>query len=295
MSDPTALLQEFTTAVSNDDLGEAGQAAERLQNEYEARQRQENRRLQQALLIRDRTPVSDKERLAAHKHIQTSLTTQITRASYLLVTGVFLSYPEQQDRQEVQNTANALKAREAELNDSVQTVESIINEANLPPTVAVLAVQKPDRPAVREAFDLNLTIGNVGNKPAKSVRLETRGDAGISVDPPPATVGVLDNGTDTTQELTLMGQQVGSYTLSFVISSNNAGSAKEQVDVNITKKGASTTTQGTPGDQGEFAPLRFENHPDWLPMAGGAGALGLGAGAYGYLRKNSDEQGEDGR
>jgi len=38
-----------------------------------------------------------------------------------------------------------------------------------------------------------------------------------------------------------------------------------------------------------------DNFPDWLPMAGGAGALGLGAGAYGYLKNGSNEQGEDGR
>ena len=39
----------------------------------------------------------------------------------------------------------------------------------------------------------------------------------------------------------------------------------------------------------------FNNLSDWLPVAGGAGALGLGAGAYRYLKNGSDEQGEDGR
>lgn len=142
---------------------------------------------------------------------------------------------------------------------------------------------------VSEKVKLTIVISNVGDEPARGVQLETRGDTGIEIDPPPVSIGALDIGVNSTHDASFVGKKPGRYSLEFKLSADNTASATEQVHLAVYSEEALVRSQNGSAEQGQFPEVGSEDIPDWLPVAGGA-ALGFGAGAYGYLKDDSDER-----
>jgi hypothetical protein len=209
-----------------------------------------------------------------------------------MTTATFLEYPEEIDKRKVQVTADELTSRESDLEESVTAVAAIINEADLPATVDILAVQTPENPVlVGGKVELTIVIGNVGGEPARGVQLETQGDSGIEIDPPPVSVGALDVETNSSYDFALTSEQPGKHTFRFNLSADNTESATERTFVNVYPEEAFASSQNDSADQGQFPGVDPQDLPDWLPAVGAGGVLGLGAGAYGYLK--SDREGRN--
>lgn len=292
MTDPSTLLPRFKTAISNNDIEAAERIAERLRKTYEDRKSDRQRRLRQSLLVRDGFAASRDQQRTAREHVRTSAATELAWSSFLMTTATFLEYPEEIDKRKVQVTADELTSRESDLEESVTAVASIIDEADLPAAVDILAVQTPENPVlVGGKVELTIVIGNVGGEPARGVQLETQGDSGIEIDPPPASIGALDVETSSSYDFAIAGEEPGKYTLRFNLSAGNTESATERTLVNVYSEGAFASSRNGSTDQGPFSGVDSRDLPDWLLAVGAGGALGLGAGAYGYLK--SDREGRN--
>jgi uncharacterized membrane protein len=292
------IVERFEVAIRNGELKQAEKLLWEIDRKYEKLSANETEAVERSLLTRSHTELLYEQRTTLSKHSQQATATRLVRAVFMVMGSTFIADTETADTQAMLTVTERLKQSERAFKMIRKKAASVVADvsSSLPPAVAILSVQEPNGPIESgKSFNLTVVMKNIGDAPAKGVQLQIRGETGLQIDAPPAAVGVLDTDTTTTRDLTLTSERPGVHTLVFKTSSDNAGSAKEQVSVEVFDGKTSTTTQGPPGDQGEFAPLRLEDPPDWLPMAGGAGALGLGAGAYGYLKNGSDEQGENGR
>lgn len=289
-----ALLKAFKNAIRNEEFEQAAKLLREIGRTYDKTSAGETRAVERSLLTRSRADLTEKQRGVLTAHSQQAIETELIRAMFLSMGAVFVAAPETADAQEMLAITERLARSERTLEKKRTKATALVADvpSELPPTVAILTVEAPDGPiGVGNSFDLTVVIGNIGDTPAEEVRLQTRGEAGLQVDAPPAAVGALDVGASTMREFILTGERPGNYTLTFMVSSANAGSATEQETVDILDEEALAVAQGRLVGSDERGPLDIENIPDWVPIAGGVGALGLGAGTYGYLRKDNDKQG----
>jgi len=276
------LLDEFETAIENENYQNAEVVLRKIGHEYEKLSIGETAAVKRSIEARNQSGVTGQHRTILSEHSHQAIGTELTRAMFLATAAVFVATPDAANKQEVQDTIKKLKQSEKNFRKNSKRAKMVTKTVELSPSVAILSAPVTESPLKKGvSAPLSVVVGNVGDKPAKGIRLSASGANEVTIDPSVEPIGRLDAHVDSTQEFEITGNQPGDYSITFKLSSENGGSSLEETTFEVVDKERAQSDQ----------PGVADNTPDWLPFAGGAGALGLGAaGAYKYINIEGSDQ-----
>lgn len=269
-------LTTFRRQVINNEFDAAKETRVRVLNMYNRLRAQERSSVARARLARDSTTRPLEERQQLSELIREAVTTSLQRASFAATADWFLTAPEENDTTEVVRRVDETVESERTFQEMKETVETS-NLRNLPPQVIPVAVDQPVTSLVTgDAFEITVTVENVGDAVATDVVAAVTVKNGATFEPRERFIGKMERADRVPVTFHGTAETVGTHTVT--------------VNVDWSDGQASQTAMIQVGDGTTITPeaaLPFPA-PDWATVAAGGGVLGSGA-AYGIHRYLRDE------
>lgn len=190
-----------------------------------------------AMTIRNDGDFPEGERVDAQQYIEQSASVKFLRSSILTNVGVFLLRPADADGSEVVNRIDTLQTGEQDLNAAGSTVKSIAESSDLPAKILVASINTPDTFfSLGESIHVNISVSNIGNNTAHAVDWEVDTPSGVTASPSSGLVE--DISPDSTEEIELgvTGSESGSFDVTVVMGSENAGADTKEFRITVLAK-----------------------------------------------------------
>jgi hypothetical protein len=141
---------------------------------------------------------------------------------------MYVNDPTAAEVDELRNTASRLISIENTLADAGATVESVTTDVEVPPELEITSVSRPGVRLTRgESITVELTILNVGSRPANSVILTHETD--LTLSPNEREISELEPEQRRTVPFEVTASSVGELSVRFEASSSNAGTASKSI------------------------------------------------------------------
>ncbi|MDB2265825.1 CARDB domain-containing protein [Halorubrum ezzemoulense] len=238
-----ALYDELAVAISNDDFEKAKTVLRALRSRLETVREDQRLTLQEAMLARDKTELSDDEFETVENLISTMGAASLQRFSFFSELIMYLTQADadgtsQSDQQPLE-TISDMKSASQEIEEATTDAQTVTSQANLPPDVTILGIQGTDtqfRPG--RSFELTLILTNVGDMDARGITATLSVDDDIDVSPPIITLGSLGSGQRTAANFTLTASSPGTYSVHAAVNSDNTDRSVQEETISVVESDA---------------------------------------------------------
>lgn len=176
------LVDELGAALSSDAYDEATDALDRLRAGYDAVELEEATAFHRATALREQRLVAgDGDRQTLGKYADLNTSTDITRSMLLTGAAIYLTDPEQGEREQLLEMASTLRSQEAEFVQLDREVKPLLADAELPGWAEVVSIGHPEEPHLKGSpFSITVTVGNVGDTKTEGGAVFHDSDAAVT-------------------------------------------------------------------------------------------------------------------
>jgi hypothetical protein len=230
------MLADLRTAIENENYETARELSSELSDLYDEAESEEQTFEQKVSAFRGSEELSPEERHELELYLQSATAARFQRSGLLAASiGMFLSdAPE--DLEEIQDLAASteeLETQEQNLLDAQETAEDTIGDKEAPPAAVISSVSDVGTIETATTTTLAVTVSNAGDLSADTIEITASADDGLAVEPSTATIDTLPGEADSEVEFEVTGTTYGLQSLTFELSSENAGADTQAVDVSV--------------------------------------------------------------
>lgn len=222
----TDMIDELVEAINDEDTERARNLIGAIGDSYGEISTEEEKRIRQASLLRGDGTLSetDKEDLGAL--VSSAANTEMKRGAFLLRAVTAVREIEQNSTPEdFDNAVSEVKSADEELEVQVENSETIIQESEIPPSVEIVNLGlNPSTIGRNQASRLDVTVVNVGDDPAKNVKITIDPAEGTSISELEETLGTVGSDDDRTRDYDIEVNETGEHRIRVEVVSENAGS-----------------------------------------------------------------------
>lgn len=234
-SEIPSILEDLRAGVSASDTDAVRNAVDELREEYDRIRPSENALLQRAVTARDGQSLSRERRQTVNDLARRNAALKLPRSSIVTLSAYYVTDPSQVEDEEMLDTAESLANEESSFVDSAAEAAPILDEIELPPSLAFTKVDGPKSALPKGSdFDLEIALGNVGDESAEAVGVSITSD--LPVTPTNVDIGTLVPDSDATVTATIEGGVAGTFTVEFVAEATDADAASRVVEVTVLDK-----------------------------------------------------------
>lgn len=232
-----SLLEEFETAVRNEQYDEAESIAERLASTYDEVEVAEEVTSSKVALARGLVDINSDRYESLSGYLNHAASTNLTRGGFLTSVGGIAVNPDDVDGSSLLETTKRLKQYENEYETRATEVEPIIDDVQLPARMELPKVES-DRSWYPKGttFSLGITASNVGDEAATGVGLTVNVGA-LDATPSSVDLGQVGGGKSVSESVSVTASTAGQHSLVVQISSDDAGEPTDQTEVEVLSKG----------------------------------------------------------
>lgn len=229
------ILDDLTDAVAESDRGAVKDTMDELEAELASVRAAEQALIAQAVTARDKTSMSRERRQSVDSLARTAAAVKLPRSQVMTLGAYYVAAPSQVDDQQLVNAADSLAEEEKSFVQEADRAGPVLDEVELPPTLAFVSVDaSSDARPKGTAFDVDVTIRNVGDQAAEGVELSVTSD--LPTDPDRVDVGRLGVDADASATVTVDAATAGEFDMAFTADADEAESASRSVDVTVLDK-----------------------------------------------------------
>ncbi|QCJ45959.1 CARDB domain-containing protein [Haloprofundus sp. MHR1] len=229
------LLTAFATAVESENFEQASSRLDELQAAYSDVKQDEEIRARKALRVRNTNDVSAKKRDQLESLARSHISVSLSRTGILTYGGIFETSPENVKPDELVGTARELGEKEEQFQKQAAEVDPVLDEAQIDPSVEIVQTTTPNTHIPKgETVSIPVTLMNIGDAVASDVSID--GNTKLPVSPDEESIGELAAEEQARSEFTLTADRIGEFTLTFKVSSENAGSDTKTVTLSVAGK-----------------------------------------------------------
>jgi hypothetical protein len=229
-----SLYNELALAISENEYEKAKTIMRTLRDRLGTVRQDQRLTLQEALLARDKTDLSESEFETVEAMINTMGSASLERFSFFTEMIMYLSEPDSQSQTEPIERVSSMRTRSEEIEQVTDETKTVTTEADLPPDANILDIRGTDtefRPGT--SFELTLIVTNVGDSAAQGVTATLNADGDIDVSPPIVTLGSIESGAETAVKFTLTASSAGTYSLLAGVNSDNTDRSTQEATITV--------------------------------------------------------------
>jgi PGF-CTERM protein len=274
-------LDELVDAINNREAERARSLINSIGRRYDEQSAEEKKRIRQATILR-----GDNEDQQLDQIVSDSAITEMKRGAFLIraVSAVLEIEQGSTPDDNFRDAVSEVKQADENLQQSERSVESVIEESTIPPSVELvrLSFQTPTI-QVGQSTQLEVTLANIGDQSAEGIEstLELDDSAGVSTsaDAPDS----LNGGEETQLVYEIEAIETGDHRARFEVTSENGGSDLDSTTLTVEPN----EQVNDPEEDDSETP---EDDPQEIPGFGiTTGVAALGGAGYLLKRRLEDD------
>lgn len=240
-----SLLTELASAIENGAFDDAESIAIELQETYENRRAEERERVERSRALYARPNSVSLESVGQLAGIgREDGSTRMMRSLLLITVGALVDSPgeleEAGELEQLKQTAEAaigeLQTAEAELADTAETVDTVIAQSEVPPSLSIRSISIPgDTVRPQTTVPLWIDITNTGEQPASGVSVAIRPTADVTAAEETVSVGTVGPDESVTRQTSVSSDTPGSHVITVLARGDNANEDQSTVLLTVTE------------------------------------------------------------
>lgn len=283
-SQVASLIEDFQTAIENNNLDQAQALAPDLLTAYQERNAHDAQiQTQLSHLTGPDSDLTADEIQQVSAYLNTALVTRRRRARFLASAGMFVDAPDTADLDFLATTASEAKTAEETLVKHEQKVTKHVANRSFPPNLTLLAANPGTKIAQpNDHIDITIEIQNTGDDPARNLSFTTETPDAVTLTTA-STPKSLDPGATTTISVSATADTPGTYTVSFTVTgASDTATVSGSVTLTYRTQHAAKAHAKTVAAEDDFDPLNDRDDQILTGLGAGVGAGGLGLGYWAY-------------